>query len=386
MRRALLLLSTLGLLLLVAAPAAAQSISDIEDELRADGVFVEEGAEGSQTELRRSVADARDAGITLYVVSMRGSSTDAESLADSLRDRIGGTVLVVTPESLGASSASLSQTDLDRGLDAFSGTVDAGTVSFVEAIAGSTGAGNSGDSTTAGGSGGSGWSFLIVLLVIVGLIVAVVVFVRSRNRRRVTDELSARRRAVAEELAAVGQEILALADRVALADNTAATNHFRQGNEQYLELQEELEEATSLWQVTEVDYAADTAAWHLDATEALLDGDEVPEEPARPDLEVSRPPAKDPTPALESAPSRRVEPRQRRRTQWDPPSTRGGGFGDLLTGILVGDVLRGGGRSGRRAPGRWSGGGSLGGGGRSRGGFGGSSGSRSRGSSASRRR
>ncbi|MDG2111579.1 MAG: hypothetical protein P8N02_03075, partial [Actinomycetota bacterium] len=227
------------------------------------------------------------------------------------------------------------------------------------------------------------------LLVVVGAIVALVLLVRSRNRKRVNEEMASRRTLVTEELQAIGQEILQLADRVEMADNADATRHFRAGNEQYLELLDQLEAATSLWQVTEVDYAADTAAWHLDATEALLDGEPVPEEPARPDLETSRPPAESaslPTPKLDSdsdRPSRRVEPRQRRRTQWDPPRTRGGGFGDVLTGILVGGVLRGGGRSGRRSPGRWSGGGSLGGGGFS---GGGSSGSRSRGSSGSRSR
>ena len=77
--------------------AGAQSIGDIEDELRADQVFVEEGAEGDEGQLRGVVADAADAGLRLYIVSIAGSNTDTEALANSLRDRLGGTVLVVTP-------------------------------------------------------------------------------------------------------------------------------------------------------------------------------------------------------------------------------------------------------------------------------------------------
>ena len=368
---------------LFAQTAAAQSISDIEDELRVDHVYVEDGAEGSEAGLRAVVADAADTGMTLYIVSISGSNTDAESLANSLRARLGGTVLVVTPESLGASSAALAESLTNRGLDAFTGTIEEGSAAFVAAVSDQLVAGEGGSGGSDGG--GSGLTVLVVLLVIVGLIVVLVIWVRSRNRTRVKHELTVRRTAVTDELGDIGHDILTLADRVTVADNSEATAHFRSGNEQYLELQDQLEAAVSLWAVTEVDYAADTAAWHLDAAEALLDGQPVPAEPSRPDLEVSRQTtspieSSSQTPVDTSLSSPRVEPRQRRRTQWDPPSTRGGGFGNLLTGILVGDVLRGGGRSRRRAPGHWSGGGSLGGG------LGGSSGSRSRGSSGSRRR
>ncbi len=372
-----------GLVVLWAPAVAAQSVGDIEDELRADGVHVEEGAEGSDAELRRIVADAADSGITLYIVSMAGSTTDAEALAISLRDRVGGTVLVVTPSAIGAASSNLAQSVTNRGLDAFSGTILEGSAAFLAALEANTGDAGSSE------AGGGGIPILIVLAVVGGIVVLLVLWTRRRNRARVAEEMATRRAAVTEELADIGREILALEDRVSVADNTDATSHYRKGNEQYLELQEQLDGATSLWQITEVDYAADTAAWHLDATEALLDGDPVPDEPERPDLEVSRPPAQEqPTRPPADRPSRRVEPRQQRRSQWDPPATRGGGFGDVLSGILVGGVLRGGGATGRRAPSRWSGGGSLGGsfGGGLGGGFGGSSGSRSRGSSGSRSR
>ncbi len=362
------------LVLLFGTAAGAQSIGDFEDELRADQVHVEDGAEGSEAALRRIVADAANAGFTLYIVSMRGSTTDAEALAISLRDRLGGTVLVVTPSSIGAASSDLPQSSTNRALDAFSGSIEDGSTAFVAAL------------TTSEPSGSGGGIPILPVLAVVGVVVSVLgMWTRRRNRSRVKNEMAARRTAVGDELAAIGREILDLEDRVAIADNDDATAHYRKGNEQYLELQEQLEGATSLWQITQTDYAADTAAWHLDATEALLEGDPVPEEPERPDLVVSRPPAQEPTPRpADDTPSRRVEPRQRRRSQWEPPATRGGGLSDMLTGILVGGVLRGGGSSGRRAPGGWSGGGTLGGFGGS--GFGGSSGSRSRGSSGSRSR
>ncbi|NOX29849.1 MAG: hypothetical protein GXP35_07365, partial [Actinobacteria bacterium] len=258
--------------------------------------------------------------------------------------------------------------------------------------------------------------FLIFLVVVGGGILAFVLFVRSKNKKRVAAEISVRRETVQNELAEIGADIVELSDRVTVADQADSTNHYRLGNEQYLELQTQLGAAKSLWEVTQVDYAADTAAWHLDAAEALLDGEPLPDEPERPDLAVSRPPEEREVERERNRASergrvdsrlddrdsrdrssrdrggRRVEPRQRRRDDWDAPKTKGGGFGDIITGILVGGALNGGGIGRRRAPRRYNGGGSLGGfGSISRGGGSGSisrggSGSISRGGSGSRGR
>lgn len=405
--------------LAMSGPAAAQSLDEIAEELADDSVYVERGAEGSETRLARVLADARDQGVIVHVVSLE-SSANSESVARTLSQSVGGTVIVITPDEVGATSAVYPDGPVERALDAAIGPVSASTqdgveafvASLVDEVGSTSGAADdrdqtpadapdsAGETTDGGSSSGGGGGLLIFLLVVIAVVVGGWFFLRSRNRRKVKSEMEVRSQAVRSELSAIGADILALEDRVTVADDDEATTHFREGNEQYLELQNQLEKATSLWAVTQVDYGADTAAWHLDAAEALLDGEPIPEEPERPDLTTSRPPQRPPEPQRSPAqPSPRVEPRQRRRGQWNAPRTRGGGLGDILTGVLVGGVLRGG-RGSTRAPGGWSGNGNLGGGGgtpsrgrtsaprrRSGGLFGGGSGRRSRGGgSGSRRR
>jgi hypothetical protein len=395
--------------------AGAQSSGEIDaiaNEL-ADGVYVELGGEGSEDELARVVRNARSVGLELSIVSL-ATSPPAEALASTLRDRVGGAVLVITPAEIAASSADHSDAAVNNAVndsfDQFDNSVTSGAETFASSLAGSaTGPTQSNTTPTStskstsgstSSSGGGGAGVLIFLLVVVGGIVGMVLFVRSKNRKKVKSEMAVRREEVTEELGVLGGEIYDMADTVAVKDIDKATEHFREGNEQYLQLQDDLDKATTLWEITKIDYAADTAAWHLDMAEAIINGDKLPDEPDRPDLRVSRPP--DPNlpkpPRAETPPSPRVEPRQRRRSDWNAPRTRGGGLsgglGNLITGVLVGSVLRGGGQSGggRRAPRGWSGGGNLGGG-RSSGGLGGpsrggGSASRSRGGggSASRRR
>jgi hypothetical protein len=392
------------------ASAAAQSSGEVDaivDQLQDDGVYVELGGEGSESQLSRTVSDASSDGVNLSIVSL-ATSPAAESLARELSGRVGGVVLVITPSEIAGWSADHSSADVNRALDVsfskFSGSITAGAESFASSMAGvstPSAAGTTDSGSVGEPASGGGADVLIFFVVVIGGIVALVLFVRSRNRKKVKGEMGERREQVGRELAELGGEIYEMADTVTFTDNDEATDHFRQGNEQYLELQDDLENATTLWEITKIDYAADTAAWHLDAAEAIIAGEKVPDEPDRPDLRVSRPSGPNlPKPPVQQAPpSPRVEPRQRRRTDWNSPRTRGGGLsgglGDLVSGVLVGGVLRGGGRSGgrRRAPRGWSGGGNLGSGGglgslgRSSGGTRGGGGSRSRGGGgASRRR
>ncbi len=422
----------------LAAPATAQSADRIAANLNAEGVFVDSGADGDAAEFRQVVQQLSGEGIELLIASIAEEPTNLQQLAEDLRDLTNATVLLITPASLAASSPVFDSGEIDAALDAtsFSNLAD-GALEFGRRLNGvavstpttdvtaTTAAPSTTPDTTpvtnstpaAESSGGGGSGFLIFLLIVVGGIVGLVLFTRSRNRKKVEAELTQRRATVNDELAAIGADIVELEDRVTFADDDEATKHFRLGNEQYIELQDQLAAATTLWEVTQVDYAADTAAWHLDASEAIIDGEDIPEEPERPDLTVSRPPEereveRERSRAAErervesrlpdrhrDQESRRVEPRRQRRQGWDRPKTRGTSLGDIATGILVGGILNGGG-GGRRAPRRWGGGGDLGsarGGGfgsasRGGGGFGsisrggGGFGSRSRGGSGSRSR
>ena len=420
----------------LATPAAAQSADRIAANLNATGVFVESGADGDEAGFRQVVDQLSSEGLELRIASIADEPTNLQQLAEDLRDLTNATVLLITPQSLAASSPVFDGVEIDRALDAtsFSNLTD-GALDFGRRLIGvdvsapttaapaTTAAPTATPDTTpvttgepAPSNGGGGSGFLIFLLIVVGGIVALVMFTRSRNRKKVAAELEQRRTTVTAELAEIGADIVDLEDRVTFADDDEATKHFREGNAQYIELQEQLEQAGTLWEVTQIDYAADTAAWHLDAAEAIIDGEDVPEEPERPDLTVSRPPEereleRERSRAAErervesrlperhrdrDGGSRRVETRRQRRQGWNRPATRGTSLGDIATGILVGGVLNGGGRGGRKAPRRWGGDGDLGGGfgARSRGGGGfgsisrggGGVASRSRGGSGSRSR
>jgi len=406
-----------------APQALAQSTDRIAVNLDDTGVFVETGADGAIEDFRAVIDRLGAAGLNLLIVSLAEDDPNIESLARDLRDRTGGTVLVITPQQLAAASDSFSDAEvgraIDRSLIGFDSGVVAGALSFGESLIGSsaptatTTAGAPASATTAapaaGGttsapteSSGSGRGLLIFLLVVVVAIVGLVMFTRNKNRKRVETELEARRSVVSEELEDIGVEIVSLSDAMSISEDDETTKHFRKANADFLDLKERLTAASSLWQVTEIDNEADTTAWHLDAAAALLAGKPVPEKPAQqaaaPPVDSSgkAPPAASNSSDLESrrsernkvdsrlddrrrgpssTPSPRQQNRQRRRDSWKPPKLAGGGLGGILTSVLIGGVLGGGGSS--RPPKGWSGAGTVTGSTRS--------GSRRRGNTSGRR-
>jgi hypothetical protein len=100
------------------APAAFAQVT--VDEVAAgleNGVYVEPGAEGVEVGRLESIrADAADEDLDLSVVVL-ASSVDAVAFAEAVKDRVGGTVLVFTPDTYGVSSSELSQGRLDDALD-----------------------------------------------------------------------------------------------------------------------------------------------------------------------------------------------------------------------------------------------------------------------------
>ncbi len=398
-RLAIWALLVLPLITATATPSSAQSADRIAANLSDAGVFVESGSAVTEREVTDAVRTLADEGVYVMVAVLDDDPSDPDGLASTLRDKTDGTILLISPGFIAAASNDYESHEInsaiDDSFDSFDDLGD-GIVAFGRALPASRStppttsetatpttsedpdstAGSSADSSGGSGIGG----VLIFLGIIIGGVVALVLWTRSRNKKKVQAQITERRTAVSAELQEVGADIVELSDRVAFAEIDDATDHFRKGNDQFLELQNRLEAAQSLWEVTQIDYEADTAAWHLDATEALLDGKAVPDEPERPDLTTGRPadPAevdreRSKAEERERVDSRlddryrrdqprsrdRVESRRNRRGRWEAPKTRGGRLGDVGTGILVGGILRGGGH-GRKPPPRWNGAGSLG--------------------------
>jgi len=365
----------------LAPQALAQSTDRIAVNLNDTGVFVETGADGSIEEFRDVVTRLESAGLNLRIVSLAQEEANIEALARDLRDRTGGTVLVVTPQQLAAASDTFSDAEVGRAIDGslsdFDGGVAEGALSFGERLIGSTAT----PDTTAKSSG-SGRGLLIFLVIVVVAIVGFVLFTRSKNRKRVESELEKRRSVVSEELEEIGVEIVSLSDAMSISEDEESTKHFRKANADFLDLKERLAAASSLWQLTEIDTEADTAAWHLEAAAALLAGMPVPEKPAQPAAEPATDNSPTATVPVDSdresrrsersrvdsrlddrrrerrpAPSPRQQNRQQRRDSWKPPKLAGGSLGGILTNVLIGGVLGGGGRS--RPPKGWSGAGTV---------------------------
>jgi phosphoglycolate phosphatase-like HAD superfamily hydrolase len=117
-------------------------------------------------------------------------------------------------------------------------------------------------------------------LVLAGLLSAVSTirtrqaFVAERERA-----LGEAREEVRRQVGAMADEILALSDRVELAEDPEAARLFAQATAAYQETQDHLERSTRAPELEDVADELDHARWELAAAEALAGGQEVPPEP-----------------------------------------------------------------------------------------------------------
>jgi Family of unknown function (DUF6676) len=340
------------------APAVAQN-----------GYVIETGADATDAVVGRAVSDARSAGSLFYVVVLADEPpSGATTFADGVLDRVPrseGTVLVVAPETVGWASdndATWTSDELDAALEA---SLDGATSDDVVAIFVSE------LMQPSSGGGVSGWILLaIVLLVGAGIIVLVVRGSRRRTatRARTLADLRSKAQAQIDDIA---NDILDLEDEVEESSDGEVRRHFDEATDIYTTASERLGSAADAQAIVAIGTELDTAIWHLDCAEAILDGKPVPPEPAPPHR---TPPA--PSPASPggppSGPGSAVPP----LPDYQRRSTRRSGFGadDMLKTVLAMQALRTLGGGSRRTG--WGGGGSRSGGG-SRGG--GSSAGRSRG-------
>lgn len=347
LRRLLVVLSAL-LFTMTAATGWAAEPDEAANGIRSDGVFVEAGASATDTEIGDAVATARTGGERLSVVVLAeepigGATTFADAVVDAGSP---GLVLVIAPDTVGyagtpeAFTVEQIESALDAALEA-GGDDGAIAVRFAESLGG-------------GGSGSGGGTLLLWIVVLGGGAVLLMWWLSRRSKQRTDTAEEARlaeaRAGIQAQIDAVANDILELEDEVRLADDSRVDRFFEDASETYRRVTESFAEAESPAQLLEIANDLDEAIWQLDASEAILDGNPLPERPARRRLE---PEPAEPVGAPGSRPAPRV-PEYRRR-----PSRRssysGAGITDLLT-VLAGTMLSSRGRTGR-------GGGLLGGGG-----------------------
>jgi HAMP domain-containing protein len=284
MRR--LLVVVIGLVAAIALPARAATPGDVAELLARQGYVVEDGAEPvDERELARVVSGARARGVVLLPVFL---ATDppggAIGFADEVLARVGaGTVVVLSPQEIGVSSAAYGDAEVGEALDVAAAQLEAGNAvdglaTFAAALAGGRVPVGREAARDDGGFGG-------VALVLGGLAVAgVLVFVsQARTRRR----LSARREVslgeargeIGAQLSAMADGILELTDRVAVADNPEASTTFAEASATYAAVRDELAQADDERSLAALDARLDRARWQLEVARALVEGRTPPAPP-----------------------------------------------------------------------------------------------------------
>ncbi len=373
---------------LALSPAAmAQDLDLIVNDLEDDGFYIEPGGDGDTSDFQALVRETAGADDEWYFVSMAGP-VEAD-FADSLRDRVRptGNVLVYffdNDDFLNVQLASNeSETIEDQALisfdrddwvtpDEFMDDVvrdfDRLTVTTSTSSGTTTTGGSATGSGTASGSddgGGSVWPWFVGIGAAIGG--GVWWSGRRKKKKAAEDQLEAAEKIRAElqtELDELANDVIVLSGPVDLSENETAIGYYREATATYTSISDEIPDLDELANadlraLSELGARVVQARWQMDAAEAIIGGDPIPE---KPEIEPPPPPpeqAKAPTPS----PAPRIPPQiQHRQPRPRTPYSRsrrssGGGLLDILiagSGMLGG--RRGGGTFGRSSRGGRSGG------------------------------
>ena len=351
-------------------PAHAQDVDRIVSDLESRGWYIEPGGEGSGEAFDVLVRTAQTSPNTWYFVSMAGPVE--QDFADVVRDdvRPTGNVIVYFVEVFGdevfanvqlASGADDSVDD--RALAPFEGDWDTPDELMAEIViefdrltessSGSTDAGStgSGDTPPPSGtdSGGSGLGWLVIAVPVVLIVGAVWLSSRNRRKKQQAEGLDVARRLRAQiqtELDELANDVLVLSGPIDLCDDPDAVQHYREAAGTYTAISDEIPdldqlENADLAELVDLGARVAHARWQMDAAEAIIDGEPVPDKP-----EVEPPP---PPPVPEKpAPAPRLPQRTPRPRTPYSPSRRGGRGGGLLDILIGGAGMAG---RGSRRPG-----------------------------------
>ena len=279
------------LVLFTALPAVAAEPEDVLSELEFRNYVAETGSSVSINDLEDLVEKTNAVERNLYFVALRSDPSGGNDLFAGrlLELQLDGTVVVISPGEIGAASLFFDDETVgvavDRAFNAFAEGDDLGALErFADEIPGSVGdAAETVDepvsSTTGTSGGGGGGFFLIFILVVVGGIGFLLWRNSRRDKEAQTGQLDEAKAELKGQLDVIANEILELSDRIMVAENEAATAHFREANDSYSDVSEAAESAVGLAELEALSDRLDRARWRLEASEALLEGREVPAEP-----------------------------------------------------------------------------------------------------------
>lgn len=374
----------------------AQAVDPIViDNLATDGRHLDGPAE---TGVAAAINRANAAGVAVAWFDRSGDEGVALTLADGYveeLEELGGpyhTVLVVVANGYAASSMRWTQGELDQALDAaFDGfndlAIDRGIDAFTGTLIGLdadvTSTPTTGSSSGSGGGMGIGTVLVAILVAGGGFLLVRSFLSRRRANAQAASDLAEDRAEIEEQLRHNADRVIKLGDRVIASRNQELITLYEEASATYQEVSRGIDEATSAEEIDELDDRIDHAEWQFEVIEAELDGRPRPRPPTPAD---GLPPTPDPPERADRPePEVRTSPRTGRqypRTTGTGSGRRrsrrrggmGGGLGGVLTDIVLGGGLGGGlggalgGRSRRtrrrtdRGGGFGSGSGGLGGG------------------------
>jgi len=279
------LLASFLILGLWAAPASAQDLDEIADELLRSGVYSEFDTSGDAN----GINQAQQANTAFAWID---TDADAEELAIELIDRVSpsyATVVVLASSSVGAQSDEWSTSEiddaLDAGLDAFAvGDPGTGLEQFIASLGSSrsTTATTTGGSTSSSGdsssSGGGFRKILLGLLVAGGGFVAFRAFSGSRKKKKALEtEIALDRAEIKEQLLDNADNVINLGERV--TGNAELERTYEEASRAYQDVSQSIDSAQSAEEIDALDDKIDKAEWQFDVIEASLEGRPVPLSP-----------------------------------------------------------------------------------------------------------
>ena len=263
--------------LLLAAEQTA-TFDDVVQALETDGYYVEPGSEPVDTGQLAQVVSNSDVGLRPVILADPAADGE-EQLADDILNDLGtGTVVVVSPSSLGVSTDQADDAQVEAALDRADEQTDSVTdlVGYLQAFDQALVA------TDRGVLGGRLVPIVLIVLLAVGV---VMVISRTRRRRRAAEQheraLREARDEVGAQISAVADRIVDLHGRVELAGEGEASRLYAAASETYTDAQRSLEQSTSPSELERVTDQLDRARWQLESVGALLDGREPPPAPER---------------------------------------------------------------------------------------------------------
>jgi hypothetical protein len=322
-------LVVVGLSVAAAFPAAAQSANTAAADLRSNDVTFETNAlsQSQLSQLDAAAARVQSANGYFKVVVLADRVTDYDTTAAyaaAVRSAVGGRgrILVYTPDDLAISSNVDTSAQVLAAEQAARGAANR-TQSYAQGLlaaqqtlgtpSGSSSGGDTGGGSTVPAGGGSGVAIVIFLVVAAAGVLAVVWWMR-RSRRKSEQKATAAKATegelkVRERVDHAGTLVLELTDRVDMPDAPPrAKELFQQGATAFAGYQEELDAADTVPELEAVYPKVVQAAWLLDSSKAVLDGQPEPAQPVPEALFPAPPPAPSQAPIGAPAGSTMIDP------------------------------------------------------------------------------